>query len=290
MPSASLASVMLSLASAVSWGAGDFSGGIAAKKTNVFFVVAVAHGTGLVLVLLLAVLMREQIPSTKILLWGAAAGIAGAVGLASLYRGLAIGKMGVVGPVAGVITAALPVIYGASTQGLPKTLQLCGFALAFVGIVLVSKPEKTEGVPPGLWLAMLAGVGFGMFLIFIQQAGTSSVYWPLASARTVSLFLMLLALAFSKANGPMSSEQKTARKLERKLWPIMIFAGAMDTLGNALFMMATQTGRLDVAAVLSSLYPATTVLLARFLLQERVSAIQNVGMVAAIASIPLIAG
>jgi drug/metabolite transporter (DMT)-like permease len=288
MPSASLASVMLSLASAVSWGAGDFSGGIAAKKTNVFLVVAVAHGTGLVLVLLLAVLMREQMPSTKILLWlwGAAAGIAGAVGLASLYRGLAIGKMGVVGPVAGVITAALPVIYGASTQGLPKTLQLCGFALAFVGIVLVSKPEKTEGVPPGLWLAMLAGVGFGMFLIFIQQAGTSSVYWPLASARTVSLFLMLVALAISKANGPVSS----ARKLERKLWPIMIFAGAMDTLGNALFMMATQTGRLDVAAVLSSLYPATTVLLARFLLQERVSAIQNVGMVAAIASIPLIAG
>jgi len=275
-----LASVSLSLASALSWGGGDFSGGVAAKKINTFQVVAVAHGTGLVLVLALALLRGEVFPGQHAMLWGAYAGIAGSVGLASLYRGLAVGKMGIVGPVAAVVTAALPVVYGIHMQGAPKMLQLAGFAVAAVGIVLISKPERAAGVPKGLGLAVLAGLGFGGFLICINRAGNTGVYWPLVAARVVSVVFMVVLLAMNKRDKVGSAG----------MWGLMMLAGALDTAGNALFVMATQVGRLDVAAVLSSLYPASTVLLARFILHEKLNALQTAGMVAALAAIPMIAG
>ena len=278
-----IASVSFSLASALSWGAGDFSGGLASKRANTFQVVAVAHGTGLVLVLALALLRGEIFPGQHAMVWGAAAGISGAIGLAALYRGLAIGKMGIVAPVAAVITAALPVGYGITLQGAPKPLQIAGFALATVAIVLISKPERAAGMPKGLGLAILAGFGFGGFLICINRAGNTTVFWPLVAARTVSLVFMLLLMVFT------ARRERAGFRTSAKLWFLMIIAGALDTAGNALFVMATQVGRLDVAAVLSSLYPASTVLLARFVLQERMSAVQNAGMVAALVSIPLIA-
>ncbi|HUR37265.1 MAG TPA: DMT family transporter [Terriglobales bacterium] len=269
----------LSLASALSWGAGDFSGGLAAKKANTFHVVAVAHGTGLVLVAALVFLRGEIFPGQHAMVWGAFAGISGAIGLAALYRGLAVGKMGTVAPVAAVITAALPVIYGIWKQGSPKPMQIAGFVLATLAIVLISKPERFGGIPKGLGLGILAGFGFGGFLVCINHAGTSTIFWPLVAARVVSLGFMLVLIAISggaKTSGPMP-------------WILMIIAGALDTAGNALFVMASQVGRLDVAAVLSSLYPASTVLLARFVLHERMSSVQNAGMVAALVSIPLIA-
>lgn len=275
-----LASVSLSLASALSWGGGDFSGGVAAKKINTFQVVAVAHATGLVLVLTLALLRGEVFPGQYAMLWGAYAGVAGAVGLASLYRGLAVGKMGIVGPVAAVVTAALPVVYGIRIQGAPKLLQLAGFAVAAVGIVLISKPERAAGIPKGLGLALLAGLGFGGFLICINRAGNTSVYWPLVAARVVSVVFMLVLLVMNKRDKVGSAG----------MWGLMMLAGVLDTAGNALFVLATQVGRLDVAAVLSSLYPASTVLLARFILHEKLTGIQTVGMVAALAAIPMIAG
>ena len=282
METSAVASLSLSLASALSWGAGDFSGGLASKKANTFQVVAVAHGTGLVLVLALAWLRGEIFPGQHAMVWGAAAGISGAIGLAALYRGLAIGKMGVVAPVAAVITAALPVIYGITLQGAPKPVQFAGFALATVAIVLISKPERAAGIPKGLGLAILAGFGFGGFLVCINRAGNTTVFWPLVAARVVSLGFMLALIAFT-------GRKEVGKAVSGKTWLLMVIAGALDTAGNALFVMATQVGRLDVAAVLSSLYPASTVLLARVVLQERMSAVQNTGMVAALVSIPLIA-
>lgn len=284
MEASPIASVSFSLASALSWGAGDFSGGLASKKANTFLVVAVAHGTGLVLVAALALLRQETFPGTHAMVWGALAGISGAIGLAALYRGLAIGKMGIVAPVAAVITAALPVVYGIAMQGAPKPLQIAGFVLATLAIVLISKPERAAGMPKGLGLAILAGFGFGGFLICINRAGNTTVFWPLVAARTVSLVFMLLLILFTARK-----EMASAKALSGKLWLLMVIAGALDTAGNALFVMATQVGRLDVAAVLSSLYPASTVLLARVVLHERMSAVQNIGMVAALVSIPLIA-
>jgi drug/metabolite transporter (DMT)-like permease len=275
-----LASVSLSLASALSWGGGDFSGGLASKKTNTFEVVAVAHATGLVLVAALALVRGEVFPGQHAMLWGAMAGLAGVVGLSSLYKGLAIGKMGIVAPVAAVVTAVLPVLYGIRLQGAPKLIQLLGFGVATVAIVLISKPERAQGRPKGLGLALLAGLGFGLFLVCINRAGNQTVYWPLIAARVVSLGCMLLLVWFTRSSV----------SAERRPWGTMILAGVLDTAGNALFVLATQVGRLDVAAVLSSLYPASTVLLARFILKEHLTAVQLGGMIAAIVAIPLIAG
>ena len=219
MDSSSFASVALSLASALSWGGGDFSGGLACKKTNAFYVVAVAHATGLLLVAALALLRQESFPGTHAMTWGALAGITGAVGLAALYRGLAVGKMGIVGPIAAVITAAGPVIYGIAVQGAPKPIKLWGFALAAVGIILISKPERSEGKPKGIGLALLAGFGFGGFLICINRAGNATVFWPLVAARVVSLVFMLLLIAFGRRE----------RASTPKPWLIMVLAGVLDT-------------------------------------------------------------
>jgi drug/metabolite transporter (DMT)-like permease len=242
-------------------------------------VVAVAHGTGLVLVFALAWLRHEPFPGSYTMVWGALAGISGAVGLASLYRVLAVGKMGVVAPVAAVITAALPVIYGIRVQGWPKPMQAAGFLLATVAIVMISKPERSAGIPKGLGLAVLAGFGFGGFLVCINRAGNATVFWPLVAARLVSVMFMLLLLALNR-------REKTAAAAP---WSLMMTAGALDTAGNALFVFATQVGRLDVAAVLSSLYPASTVVLARFVLHEHLTTVQTAGMIAALVAIPLIA-
>ena len=262
------------------WGAGDFSGGIGSKGSNAFGVVVVAHGTGLVCMLALALATGEPVPSAAALLWGVAAGIGGGLGLVSLYRALAIGQMGINAPVAAVITGTLPVLFGIWTEGPPKLIQVVGFGIALVAIWLIALPSGEIGRPRGLGLAVCAGIGFGVYLICSKQAATQSVYWPLATARAASAAEMLVIVGIARQ----------AWKPARKLLPYMIAAGIFDSTGNLLFVYAVRIGRLDVATVLSSLYPATTVLLAWFILKERVSKMQAVGMVAALVAVPLIAG
>lgn len=269
----------LSLASAACWGSADFSGGMGAKGSNVFGVVIVAHSSGLVTMLLLALLTGEPIPSAHALVWGALAGLIGAFGLVCLYRALAIGQMGINAPVAAVITAALPVIYGIWSEGPPARIQVAGFALALVAIWLVAMPSGELGRPKGLGLAICAGIGFGGYLICSRQAATEAVFWPLVAARAASVLEMLLVVAISRQ----------AWKPSQKLLGWMIFAGVFDSVGNMFFMFAVRHGRMDVATVLSSLYPASTVLLARFLLKEKISRLQTSGMIAALAAVPLIA-
>jgi drug/metabolite transporter (DMT)-like permease len=269
----------LSLAAAACWGTGDFSGGIAAKRANPFGVVVFAHGTGLACMLLLALLTREPVPSHAALLWGAAAGLTGGFGLVSLYRALAIGQMGINAPVAAVITGALPVVFGIAKQGMPAPVQIGGFALAMVAIWLIALPAGELGRPKGLGLAIAAGFGFGLYLICSNQAASEAVFWPLVAARAASMLEMLLVVTLARQPWKSSAS----------LLPYMLIAGALDSAGNALFMYAVRHGRLDVATVLSSLYPASTVLLARLILKERISGVQALGMLAALASVPLIA-
>jgi drug/metabolite transporter (DMT)-like permease len=269
----------LALGGAALWGAGDFNGGIGSKGSNAFGVVVVAHGTGLLCMLALALVTGEPIPSTTTLLWGIAAGVGGGLGLVSLYRALAIGQMGINAPVAAVITGTLPVLFGIWTEGPPKLIQVVGFGIALVAIWLIALPSGEIGRPRGLGLAICAGLGFGVYLICSKLAATQSVYWPLAAARAASAIEMLL----------IASIRRQAWKPARKLLPYMIAAGVFDSTGNLLFVYAVRIGRLDVATVLSSLYPATTVLLAWFILKERVSKMQALGMVAAIVAVPLIA-
>lgn len=268
----------LSLGAAGVWGGGDFAGGIAAKRANVFRVVAGAHACGLVLMLALAWLTREPIPPRSSLYWGVVAGITGAFGIAALYKGLAIGRMGIVAPVASVITGVLPVLVGIRTEGLPDRLQLTGFALALVSIWFIARPDGEIDSRRGLGLAVLAGVMFGLFLVSGRQAGHHGVFWPLVAARTASTLLMLMIVAFSA---------RDSRPLREAFVPIVL-SGVLDSGANAMFIAATRHGRLDVAAVLSSLYPASTVILARVLLKERISAMQNLGIVGALIAVALI--
>jgi drug/metabolite transporter (DMT)-like permease len=274
-----LAAVFFGLASALSWGAGGFRGGLATKRAPVFSVLAISHAAGLLLLIVLAVVWGEPLPSTTHLGWGLAAGLAGAVGLASLYRALAVGQMGMVAPVSAVLTAALPALFGVLTEGMPGALKLAGFGLALLGIWLVAGAGASAGARDGLGLALLAGCGFGIFFILVHRAGANAIFWPLAAARIGSLGLVL----------PVALGRRQFLRPDLRLLAPVLLAGALDVAGNAFFVLAGQAGRLDVAAILSSLYPASTVLLAALLLGERMMRVQTIGIVAALGAIALIA-
>ena len=268
----------LSLLAAGSWGGGDFSGGLAAKRASVFRVVAVAHFVGLLFMLLMAGLTREVVPPQADLLWGAFAGVSGAFGIAALYKALAVGRMGVIAPVASVVTGIFPVLFSIRTEGMPDRIQMAGFGLALISIGLVARPNEYVDSHRGLGLAVLAGLMFGLFLVGGKQAGYHGVFWPLVAARSASTALMLVIVAFAP---------RDPQPLRNVLWP-MVFSGLLDSAGNALFIAATRHGRLDVSAVLSSLYPASTVVLARVLLKEKISPLQGAGIVGALAAVALI--
>jgi len=273
-----LGTVVFGLAASLSWGSGDFSGGLASRKAHVFSVVVAVYIAGLVLLSILALASAEPLPSWRDVLWGASAGLAGTVGLTAFYRALAIGRMGINAPITAVLAAAVPVIFSALYQGLPGPLQLAGFVLALLAVALISRPEKASGRPEGLGLALLAGLGFGGFLILIGQVSAHAIFWPLTAARVTSLLFMLV---FVRLMGQPLLPRKS-------VFPLIILAGALDVAGNVFFVLATHAGRLDVAAILSSLYPAVTVILAAIVLKERVSRIQTIGILMALLAILLI--
>jgi drug/metabolite transporter (DMT)-like permease len=273
-----LASIGWGLVSAATWGAGDFSGGLASRRTNAFGVVVISQAVGLLLMLALAFALGEPMPGADSLGWGAASGLAGGIGITALYKALAMGQMGVAAPITAVLAAALPVLFAAITQGLPGVAQMVGFGLALAGIWFLSRSEASVGRPQGLGWALFAGLGIGGFLILISQVGSTGPFWPLAAARVASLLLILIVVAFSRAFKPV-----------RGTWGLMLLAGVFDIGGNLFFLLAAQAGRLDIAAVVSSLYPASTVLLAWLLLKERMTRIRVVGVIFVLVAIVLIA-
>lgn len=273
------ATVIFGLAASLCWGSGDFSGGLASRRANASSVVIAAYAVGFVLLVALALLWKEPFPSPVDIVWGGLAGLAGVIGLISFYSALSIGRMGIVAPVSAVLTAALPVLFSAFTEGLPSLLQLGGFVLALLAIGLISRPERARGRPKGIGLALLAGCGFGCFFILISHASHAATFWPLAVARFTSVLFMLVVVRIR--------QQQMLPKMT--IAPIILLAGVLDAIGNVFFVLATHTGRLDVAAVLSSLYPAATVLLAALVLRERVTRIQAIGILLALVAVPLIA-
>ncbi len=236
----------------------------------------VSRATGLAATLTLAWLTHEHFPRAHALAWGCAAGVAGGLALPAFYRALALGKMGVAAPVSSVLTAALPVVVAAVSEGLPQPIQICGLVLALIALWFISRPEGKLR-PQGLGLAVFAGAGFGAFLICLHEASATAVFWPLAAALATSLVLAAIIVIIQRSSLP-----------ALRVVPIVLVAGSLDTLGNFLFVLAGQRGRLDVAAVLSSLYPAFTVVLARLVLKERITRIQFAGMTAALIAVPLI--
>lgn len=178
-----------------------------------------------------------------------------------------------------VLTAAIPVLFAALIEGLPGALKIAGFALALLGVWLIAWVGSTAGGRAGLGLALLAGGGFGAFFILIHQSSTTATFWPLAAARVASLLLILIVVLL----------RRRAALPSRRVLPLVLLSGALDVGGNAFFVLAGQAGRLDVAAILSSMYPASTVLLAGLVLGERVTRARAAGIVAVLAAIALIA-
>jgi drug/metabolite transporter (DMT)-like permease len=213
------------------------------------------------------------------ILWSLLAGLAGAIGITSLYTALARGNTAAVAPISAVLGAGLPVGFTFFTQGAPALIQVIGFGLAFIGIWMVSMSTAVNGTKDnkGLWLAFLAGVGFGGYFIFIGQVETSGVFLPLLFARGVMLVMALTMLVFNHLPFP---------SIRRN--PIALVAGLLDSTGNVLFLLALGLSRLDFAVVISSLYPAVTVLLAALVLKEKIATWQKAGVVLCLAAIILI--
>jgi drug/metabolite transporter (DMT)-like permease len=272
-----LVPVGFSLAAAMCWGTSDFSGGYASRRSDSFLVTPLAHGSGLVLMLVLALSAHTGLPSTASRLWAAAAGMSGGLALLIFYRALSKG-MGLAAPVAAVLGAAIPAAFTMITNGLPGRLSLAGFLLAGLGIWLISRPDGSSN-DRGILMAALAGIGFAGFFLCISQTGESSPLWSAAFSRMASFLLVGVIALFRRDKGPLFVPDAT----------LAIFAGCLDVSGTALFIRANQTGRLDSAVVLSSLYPALTVLLAWFFLKEQFTLWKTAGILAAVAAVPLIA-
>ena len=267
------------MGAAVCWGAGDFLGGLASRKTDALGVVAFALCTGGILSIAFALLKHEPMPPNPQIAWAMGAGIFGGLALSAFYRALAIGKIGINAPVAGVLTAAIPAVAGIATLGAPRAIQLAGFALALVSIVLVAQGGDKQKTNRGLGLALAAGVGFGAFILFLKFATSTYVFAPLSVSRVAStIFIGLVCVILRRSWFP-----------QRGTWPLIVSAGVLDTTGTVMFAYAAQVGRMDVAAVLAAMYPGATVVLARIFLKEYLTRWQTAGVLAALAAIALIA-
>ncbi len=260
--------VIFALSSAFVWGSGDFSGGLATRRRNQFHVLAVSTFAGIVALVILAWWRGEAMPTAASAVWAGSAGLAGALGIAGLYRALAMGQAANVAPTAAVVSVALPVLYGALSEGWPGAQRLLGFALAMAGIWLVSKSsgESDGAARQAFWLALLAGVGFGGFFILIAKVEDGLYFTPLIIARGASFVAALVLLVVNRLPPPGLQGS-----------PIAILAGLLDTGGNVLYLVAKQFIRVDDAAVLASLYPVSTVLLAWLLLKQRMAGLQWLG-------------
>lgn len=271
---------LFALAAAATWGSGDFTGGLAARRIGPFHTVLISYTIGLFALTLAALGRGEMFPPPVDLMWGALAGFFGMSGLGFLFRGFATGRMGIVAPVSAILATAIPVIFASLTEGLPRDLQLLGFGLALASIWLLSRPERLGDRPAGLGMALLAGLGFGIFFTALGQIGESAVFWPLVAGRVAACALMA---AFALA---------TRRPIIPPHLPLglLFLAGTLDVGGNLFFLLATQRGRLDVVAVLASLYPAATAILAWLIAREHMTRLQVIGVLVALLAIAAITG
>ncbi|HEY6338214.1 MAG TPA: DMT family transporter [Candidatus Sulfotelmatobacter sp.] len=303
-----------SLGAVFIWGTSDFIGGYGVRRANAFVFSALSHACAMALMLTVALAQHAPFPSRTSVMWALLAGGIGGFSLAIFYRALAEGKMGLTAPVAALLSAAIPTLADIAMEGAPHPWTFVGFALAIVAIWLMtrsepvpgadSKPENSEstpetsvdsaqrfdqkeaddkersgGAPKGVAVAALAGVGFAAFYLCIRQAGAGSPLWIAAVSRAASFVATAAAVVATKA--PL--------RLDLPRAGMAAFAGSFDITGSALFIYASQHGRLDEAVVIASLYPAVTVILARLILKEHFSRWRFIGLLAALAAVPMIA-
>ena len=289
---------LLALAAAILWGGGDFTGGMGVKRAGGSLgaglrIVLLSHATSFVVLVAVAHLRGDAAPHGALLAWGIAAGVAGGLSLTAFYIALSRGAMGASAAVSGLLAAAIPAALTLWQVGSPGLGPLLGFALAAIAIWLIATGptaasadnSTTAASRQTMALAILAGLGFGFYFIALKMAGPAGIIWPMASARIGSLCVCsLLFLGVLLRSG-----KNAGARLNRTAIAWALGTALLDTSGNLLFVAATRAGRLDVAAVLASLYPASTILLAALALGEWPTRRQALGMAAAALAVVLIA-
>jgi len=279
--SPALLAVVLALAAAGLWGTSDFGGGLLGRRGPILGVLVFTQSVGLVIAAAITGLRGEPAMGGRDLVFALGGATLASIGIGGLYRGLAVGRMGIVAPVAAVLTAVTPALIGVALQGFPSALVLVGFGVAIVAVVIVSLvPDDGSGRPSGLPYALVSGVALGLLSVFFSRISTAYVFAPLTVLRlgVVTIFVVVILV------------RRLPWRLPRSTWPLAIGVGIVDLVGNAAFITAARTGDLAIAAVLSSLYPVITVLLAAMLLRERITRSHAAGVALALVAIGLIAG
>ncbi|HSL09771.1 MAG TPA: DMT family transporter [Actinomycetota bacterium] len=295
--------LLLALIAGLSWGSADFVGGLMTRRFAPATVLVVGQAAGLLFTAGLVVALGEPPPEARFLVYGGLGGLAGAIGLASLYKGLAVGRMSIVAPIA-ALSGVVPVIAGFAQGERPGAVQLAGMAIAGVGIVLaVRSPapdhaiaavgpdlavapvgdagqERRRATTAGFGYALSAAVFLGFLVTSLDAAGDASPVWATMMVRLVSVPLFVVAWFVRGRGGP---------ALSRRDVVVLAVVGLFDNGANVLFAIAAREGLLSLVSVLGSLYPVSTVLLARVFLHERLGRIQTVGVAAAFVGVALIA-
>jgi uncharacterized membrane protein len=286
--------VLLALGAAVSYGASDFTGGVLSKTTAVFLVVLISQIVSLAV--LLAVLpFWEADYSTQAIAWGATAGVAGVAGASALYRGLSVGRMSVVAPISGVLAAGIPVLVGLWLGDRPRPLALLGVGVGLVAVIAVTRtPDPgapagstssvgrpvtaAKGSRRGVLEGLGGGLGFGLFFVLLERSPADSGLWPLVSMRA-----SMIAVASVVAIGSLSLALPTGLVLR------LGALGVINVVADLLYLLATRHGLLSLVVVITSMYPAATVILARSILREPMDMQQVIGLLLTAAGVVLIA-
>ena len=280
----------LAIASAAFFGAADFIGGLASRRAHTSAVVVVSGLAGVGLLAVLIPLMPASAATGRDLVWGAIAGLAGGAGVGLLYRALAVGTMSVIAPTTAVCGVAIPVLAGLAFGERLSRVTGSGIVLALAAIVLVSQEKRAQPTPnsqfpspraqprKGIGLALLSGVAIGVFYLALAETSADAGLWPLLAARGTSVCIFT-ALTITGGH---------SFRMAPPLLRLVIAGGVLDMLANALYLLSTRSGPLSVVVTLSSLYPASTVMLARVVLGERLSALQIAGVGCAMLAVVLI--
>jgi drug/metabolite transporter (DMT)-like permease len=272
----------LGLMAAASWGGSDFMGGLGARRAPALLVVASGHLVSLLVLLAVCLGAHLALPGRHDLLFSAVGGFEGALALALFYRALAMGTMGLTAALTGLLTALVPVLFSLIHDGLPTLLTAAGLAMGLAAIWLIAqsstKRDKHAATPTAaLLLAALAGLGFGTQLILLRFAAGGNILWVMTAARAAGVAAMMLVLLFMPPARPW-----------RGFWMFGTLAGSLDTIGTLFYIQATRIGHLDVAAVVCSLYPAGTILLAALVLREWPTPRQFAGIGLALVAVVLL--
>lgn len=284
--------ILLALSAAVSWGTGDYLGGIASRRFALLWVLMAASLGGLLLSGTATVISGDEAPTQQHFVLAACAGAAGLVALAAFYQALAIGTMSIVAPITAT-GAAIPVLWGVIGRGESLTLfAIFAILVAVTGVILASREQdkaETTGVDDAthrrsIFLAIVAAVGFGTIFTLIAEAGEESIYWPAATLKLTTLGLVVIIVALAGAR-----RSTWGARPRGKEWLFPITIGFFDVTANITFAAAAQQGKLAITSVVSSLYPVITVILAFIFLHERLAMSQRVGVVMALAGVVMLA-